>query len=65
MMASSRRYQPAPDPGDGVGGAALAVAGERRLVMKGFQPQKAEQRACGLHTLRFGRIFSVKRFSEA
>jgi hypothetical protein len=41
------------------------VAGERRLVMRGFQPQKAEQRACGLHTLRFGRIFSVKRFSEA
>jgi len=33
MMASSRRYQPAPiDPGTDVGGA-LAMAGEWRLVM--------------------------------
>ncbi len=33
MMASSRRYQPAPDPWTGVGGAGLAVAGEWLLMI--------------------------------
>jgi hypothetical protein len=33
MIASSRRYQPAPNPVGGVVGLALAMAGEWRLVI--------------------------------